>query len=769
VILGDTLEGADATMTNPAVPAPEFVTYARETHGFSSVGAYQQTGFELSGIGEPAQINASRLTAGIFSTLGVSPLMGRTFTKEEDEGKQQLAVISYSMWRSRFHGDPNVLGQKIQLDRKSYQIIGVMPRQFEFPLVPGQTNQSELWVPMSFSQSELVQGAGSWNFTMIGRLKPGVTAEQARQDAERVARQIQRNFPAAFGSIRIHAAVQSLDENVIGQARPLVRTLFLAVAVVLFIACANLAGLLLVRVIRRRREIAVRLALGARKVAILRQGLIETLTLSVMGGLLGLGLAAMAVRAGVSMLPETLPRIGSIGLDWQVVGFALLLAVLTGLLCGCLPAFAASRTVVNDALKEGGRTGTAGSGHARLRSALVVAELAVALVLLTGAGLLLRSFEKLRQVNLGFHTDHMLTASYGLPQQQYSTQGAIDAFNSSLLIKLRQIPGVKSVGITSILPASGSQSFSGFVPEGYVSQKPGELNLSWPSQVIGDYFEAAGIPIVRGRAFTDADREGSPLVVIVNQALAQRYWPGKDPIGKRIKIGVAASPTPWMTVVGEIGDIRQTAADQDTLPQLYQPAAQFKTDLASFAPPDMLNGAGGSIVLRTALDPDLLADALRSTVRSIDPQLALTQVESMDRIVSDGNAPRRFNTTLISGFAAAALLLAILGIYGVIAFSAALRTQEMAIRLALGAGRSGVMRLILGSGAKLGLVGCGIGAAAAIFAMRLMRTMLFEVDPMDPVVIVLAALSIFLLALAASIIPARRAANVEPMQALRNE
>jgi predicted permease len=293
--------------------------------------------------------------------------------------------------------------------------------------------------------------------------------------------------------------------------------------------------------------------------------------------------------------------------------------------------------------------------------------------------------------------------------------------------------------------------------------------MSWPSQVLGDYFSAAGIPMIRGRAFTDADRDGSPLVIIVNRALVEHFWPGQDPIGKRIKIGVAESPTPWMTVVGEIGDIKQTAADQDTLAQIYRPATQFKAGLGGFAPPDMLNATGGSIALRTVLPPDQMADALRSVVRSIDPQLPLVQVESMDRVVSEGEAPRRFNTALISGFAAVAVLLALLGIYGVIAFSAALRTQEMAIRLALGAERAGIMRLVLISGGKLGLIGCGVGAIGAVFATRLMRTLLFQVDPLDPAVIALAAVSILLVALAASVLPARRAATIDPMQALRTE
>lgn len=768
VVVGDLIEGTK--FDTPSVPAYESLQYARDTHAFSSMGAYQQTAYELSGAGDPAQVNASRMNAGVFSALGVSPLMGRAFTAQEEDGRQQVAVISYQTWRSRFHGNAQVLGSTIQLDRKSYSVIGVMPRDFEFPLVPGQLNRSELWVPMSFTQGELENGKANWNFQMVGRLKPGISVAQGQQDAELVTQQIMRALPPEIAaSVRLHASVRRLDETTVQAARPLVRALFLAVAVVLFIACANLAGLLLVRVIRRRREISVRLALGANAAAILRQNLIETLALSVSGGLLGLGLAAVAMRAGVSLLPETLPRIHSITLDWVVMAFALVLAMLTGLICGVIPGLAASHTDVNETLKEGGRTGTSGSGHARLRSALVVAELAVALVLLACAGLLLRSFEKLRAVDLGFRTDHVLTASYSLPQQQYSSQAAVDAFNRELLAKLRQLPSVQAAGFTSTLPGAGNENNTGFVAEGFEPPQGAELQLAWPSQILGDYFQAEGIPLIRGRAFNEADRADSPLVVIVNRALAEHYWPGKDPIGKRMHIGVKATPLPWMTVVGEIGDIKQGTADGETKPQFYQPPSQFKVTLGQFATPDMLTANGGSIVLRSAMPPEQMEDSLRSAVRSIDPQLPLTQVESMDRVVAEGQAPRRFNAALISSFAAAAVLLAVLGIYSVIAFSAAMRTQEMAIRLALGSQRSSVMQLILVSGARLGLAGCVIGGVAAVFATRLLRSLLFQVDPLDPLVMVLAAVSIFALALLASLVPARRAAAVEPMQALRME
>ncbi len=770
VTVGDILEGVDYGAADvPTVTASGVRTYMRDTRAFSSLGGYHPSTYELSRLSEPAQINAARLTASMFAVLRVTPLIGRVFTKQEDESSQQVAVLSYQTWQSRFHGDPQIRRKEIFLDRKPYEIIGVMPQDFEFPLVPGQLNRSEVWVPMSFTNTELIQGAGNWSYYLVGRLKPGVTPAQAQQDAAGAAQEIMRSFPPALSSRRIHPAVRPFKESTVEQARPLVRTLFLAVVVVLFIACANLAGLLLLRVLRRRRDISLRLALGAGKAAVLGQSLIEALLLSMMGGLLGLALAWMALRAGISLLPETLPRVSSIALDWKVVTFALALAVLTGVLCGLIPAFAAARTEVNEVLKEGGRTGTSGGGHARLRSILVIAELAVALVLLTASGLLLRSFEKMRSVDLGFRADHTLTASYSLPRHQYSTQSAIDAFNLALRSKLERLPGVRAVGFTTMLPAADVDFSGTFTPDGYIPPKGAGLNLAWIPQVAGSYFQAQGIPIIRGRDFTEADRDGARLVVIVNRTLAEHYWPGQDPIGKRLHRGPKEANLPWLTVVGEIGSVKQLAADVPTGQQFYIPASQSKAGAGQFAPPGMLTGNAGSVVVRGQLPPDQMANSLRAVVYSIDPQLPLTQVESMDQVIAEGQASRRFNTALISAFAGAAVLLAFLGIYSVIAFSTALRTQELAIRLALGSQRAGIMRLVFLSGCKLGVAGCGIGAIGTVFATHLLRSMLFHVDPLDPTVLALSTLSILLLAVAASVIPARRAASVEPVEALRTE
>jgi putative ABC transport system permease protein len=773
MVLADVIHGADIGGNDEAgVTIPDIRNYTRDTHAFSSLGGYQPTGYELSGLDEPAAVNATRMTGGVFPALGVAPLLGRVFTQEEDDHHQQVVVLSYATWQSRFHGDAGILGKKILLDRKPYVVIGVMPRDFEFPLVAGHLNQSELWTPFSFTERELAtSSSANWSYQMVGRLKDGVTAEQAVSDAGRVAAETVRNYPAFMAGFSIRPVVRPLHEETVEQARPLVRTLFLAVFVVLLIACANLAGLLLVRAIRRRREVAVRLALGAQAATLLRQAILESLVLSVAGGVMGLALAGIALRVGLRLLPETLPRINEIGLDWPVVGFALALAVVTGVVCGLAPAFAAIRTSVNDTLKEGGRTGTSGGGHARLRSALVVAEIAVALVLLAASGLLLRSFEKMREVDLGFQPDHTLVASYGMPREHYSTQAAVDGFNLELLRRLQALPGVTSAGLTEFLPASGNNSNSAFVAEGYVPPKPGDLDLATPAGVQGDYFEAMKIPLLRGRLFTPADKEGGQLVVIVNKKMAENSWPGQDPVGKRMRIGWLTMPTqtPWATVVGEVADVKEQSPDVPSKQQYYMPVAQETAMAGTFASPTDLSGNGGFIALRTATPPEQMENTLRTTVRAVDAQLPLTHVQTMEHAISETEAPRRFNTALISTFAGTAVLLAVLGIYSVIAFTVALRVQEIAIRMALGSQRTGIVGLVLASGLKLAVIGCVLGLVGAIAASRLMGSFLFGVSAMDPLVLTLASALVLLLALAACLLPARRAASVDPMQALRAE
>jgi predicted permease len=770
VTLGDQVSGTDWGQHDPGpVTGPEVVIYPRDTHSFQNLGGFGFTNHELSGIGEPAQINGARMTPAVFSALGVAPLMGRVFTAQEDQQKSLVAVLSYATWKSRFNGRADILGAKILLDRKPYIVIGVMPRDFEFPLTTGHLNRAELWIPMSLLPQELsAEADASWYLNLVGRLKPGVTPAQAQSDAGVVAQQIMRGFPADEANLRIKPVVYPLQQITVVETRPLLRMLFLAVAVVLLIACANLAGLLLVRAIGRQRETAVRMALGASALTLLRQMILESLVLSVAGGVLGIGLAALAVTAGKDLLPETVPRINEITLDWRVAGFALVLALLTGFFCGLAPGFAALRTNVNASLKEGGRSGSAGGSHARLRSTLVVLEIAIALVLLAASGLLLRSFSNMSAVDLGFNPEHVTTASYSLPQKQYSTQAQIDGFNTKLLQQLRQLPGVQAVGLTSTIPATGD-GLELFNVEGYVDPRGPDRTVASPSQVIGDYFKAIGTPLIHGRYFTESDNANSQLVVIVNREFAEHYWPKQDPIGKQMKMGGSKTKSPWMIVVGEVADAKLTRPDADAAEQFYQPVAQLEKDSGALAAPTDLDGNGGHTVRRGALPPEQMENALRATVRSIDAQLPLTQVQTMEQVVAQSEAPRRFNTIIISSFALAAVLLAVLGIYSIIAFSVASRMQEMAIRMALGSQRSHIVRLILISGLKMAAIGCILGLAGAAVASSVLRSFLFHVSPFDPVVMILTAVAVFALALAASALPARRAASVDPIQALRGE
>ena len=770
VILGDSLEGSNDMSTRPRAAAADIRNYMRDTHSFTHLGGYQLRRFDRTTTGVPEPVLGVRMSGDAFPALQVAPLLGRTFTQAEDEQQQPVVVLSYSLWQSHYQGRANILGSTILLDRKPYVVIGVMPRNFEFPLLPGHVDASQLWVPLRLQPEEFLAGeAASWSFRMVGRLKPGITPEQAQSDAERVAQATVRDYPAFMRSLRIHAAVKPLHEDTVQEARPMVRTLFFAVVVILLIACANLAGLLLVRSIRRRREIAVRLALGARAATLLRQAIVESMVLSLAGGLVGLALAAAALRMGISLLPETLPRIHEIGLNWPVVAFALALALLTGLLCGLAPAFAAIHTSVNGTLKESGRTGTTGSGHARLRSVLVAAEIAIALVLLTASGLLLRSFEKMRAVDIGFRPDHTLTAQYALPNYQYATQASVDTFDEQVLRTLRELPGVETVGITTVLPSTGDWEGPAITIEGYVPPKGAGLNQAMASVLRGDPIQALGIRLLRGRTFTEADNAGSQLVALVNSSLAQRYWPGQDPIGKRFRRGMQETRTPWVTVVGEVDSIKMGSPDERTPDQFYQPVDQTPMSEGDFASAGEVNADYGYIVLRTHAEPEQMENALLATVHGIDPQVPLRHIQTMEHAIASSEAPRRFNTILISCFALVAVLLSVLGIYSIIAFSVALREQEMALRMALGCQRSGVLAIILASGVKLAAIGCVFGLLGAVAVSSLLRSFLFAVSPFDPVVLTLAAVAMLLLALAASALPARRASQTDPMQALRGE
>lgn len=767
VTLGDQVSGGRMGENGDPgwVTAPEVVTYQRNTRSFESLGGYTNVSYELSGVGQPVQVAAARMTPSIFSVLGVAPLMGRVFTPGEDTKKAQVAVLSYATWKTRFNANPHMIGTKIDLNQSPYIVVGIMPRNFEFPIDAG----CELWVPMSFSTGELSPEAeANWDFLMVGRLKPSGTMAQAQDDAQRVAAQIMRDYPPDLSTIRIRPVVYPLHEITVMQTRPLLQMLFLAVVVVLLIACADLAGLLLVRAIRSQRETAVRLALGATTRTLLGQTILESLVISVTGGVLGTGLAGLTLAIGKNHLPANLPLTSQIALNWTVVVFALLLALVTGVLCGLAPGFAALRTNVNTSLKEGTRNGSASGAHARLRSALVVAEIAIALILLCASGLLLRSYLNMSDVDLGFQPDRVTTAAYALLQKGYPTQARVDAFNNQVLLRLSQLPGVESVGLTSGLPTR-SNCCMAFTADGYVNPRgPGWTPAAY-SEVIGNFFNVMGIPLLRGRYFTDDDNANGQLVVIVNQEFAEHYWPSQNPIGKRMHIGPPKRRAPWMTVVGEVADVKVYGPDAGATAEFYQPVAQLDKDYGGPFSANDIFGGNEHIVVRSALPPEQMENSVRAVVRSIDPQLPLTQVQTMEQVVSQSEAPRRFNTVVISSFALAAVLLAVLGIYSVVAFSVASRVQEMAIRMALGSQRADVVRLILASGLKLAAAGAFLGLAGAAAASSMLRPFLFHVSPFDPVVMALTGMAVFALALAASALPAFRAASIDPMQALREQ
>jgi len=750
------------------ITARDIRAYSIETQAFSSTGAFAGADFVISDGPSPENLPAARLTSGVFSTLGVEPLLGRVFSRQEDDARAQIAVIGYALWTNRYHRDPRAVGATIELDRKPYTIIGVMPRDFEFPLQAGRLDQAQLWVPMSLTSEELSEEeAGFFGYQMVARMKDGVSPAQAAQDADRVSRQIMSSFPATMSKIHIRGDVQLLSEVLTGNTRPLLRVLSIAVSVVLLIVCANVAILMLVRAVRRHREYAVRLALGARSSAILADTVLEGLLLSFSGGLLGLIFAGIAVRIASHALAESMPRIDSISIDAPVALFTLGVAITVGVLSSLVPAFVALRTNLLAGLKDTVTTTTGTASHGRLRSALVVAEIGVALVLLIASLAFVRSYQKMLSVDPGFQPQHVLVAGYRLPREQYATDASVEKFNRSLMEQLSKKPGILAVGIGNTLPSSGNSGMAAYTIEGQ-SAEGWKLKFAAFGSIYGNYFQALGIPLIAGRAFSDEDRADSPLVIIVSQSMAQHSWPGQNPVGKRMHVGNPGKNRPWATVVGIVGDTRIGARDQKANDQWYAPALQPAILSGPASLQSRVIPAGGSIVVRAAMAPEEIAGTVRRTVAEIDPLLALDQVSSMADVLSTTEAPRRIMTELIGFFALAALILALTGIYAVVSFSVTLRAQEIAIRMALGAQRQGIVKLVLQAGLRLALVGSALGAVASLAASQLIRSYLFSVSPTDPWIYAASIMLMTGVAFLASAVPAVRAASADPIKALRS-
>jgi putative ABC transport system permease protein len=699
----------------------------------------------LTGVGEPVEVPFQYVTANVFPILGVQPALGRPFTPEEDRPGARVVVVSDRFWRSRLDADPGVLSRAVTLQGESYTIVGVMPAGFSF-----LDKTVDLWVPVGFP-AQARTPRGRWLAT-VAKLKPGVTAEQAQRDMTRVAEEMTRRFPEF--NTGWTAQVVPLREQMTGDVRPALLVLLAAVAFVLLIACANVANLLLARATARGRELAVRAALGAGRGRIVRQLLAESLVLAVAGGAAGLLLGWWVVQVLRYSVADALPiqRLEAVSIDGTVLMFTLAAALVSGIVFGVVPAFSASGTALTESLKEGGRTGSGARGG-RTRAVLVVAEIALALVLLVGAGLLIRSFARLVHVDAGFDSEQTLAMRVSLPASRYGQETQRTRFFQDLLQRITALPGVASTGAVSFLPLTGLGAATRFDVVG--SPAPlGQEPVTDVRVITGEYFKSLGIPLVRGRMFDEAAPADLQNKVIVNEALARTHWPNEDPIGKRIK--VSWSDNREDEIIGVVGNVRLTELMEQPRPAIYWPYAR--------------NAYGAmTLTVRGHGDSGSLVTSIRTILRERDPNLALADVRTMDDVVARSVAQQRITMIMLAVFAGAALLLAAVGIYGVIAYSVTQRTQEIGIRVALGAQRGDVLRMIVRGALALALTGVMIGGAGAFFLTGLMRDLLFGVEPFDLPTFAGVAALLILVALLASYIPGRRATRVDPIVALRGE
>ena len=749
-----------------SVMAANFLDWKNRTTVFDSMSAHAGGSVNLTGLAEPERIRAARVSASVFSVLGARPVAGRLFLPDEDQpGHQRVVIISGRLWKSRFGADPEVVGRSITLNNQDYEVVGVMSPEFALPL----NEDSEIWTPLVFTPEELTL-RNSHYLKVMGRLKPGASIELANADLTGIAAQLEQEYPQSNkGS---GAAVFSLHTEIVGDVKTPLLIFFGAVAFILLIACANVANLMLSRASARQREIAVRVALGASRGRLVRQMLAESMVLALIGGAVGLLLALWGIES-ISLAAKQMstPRAQSIGLDARVLLFTFGASVLTGLIFGSLPALQASKPDLNDALKEGGRS--AGSRRRnRTRNLLVVAETALAFVLLAGAGLLINSFLKLRAVEPGLRPDNVLTMNISLPRQKYVQPEQVISFHRELLERVAAVPGVERCGTVTALPYGGSTNSFGYTVESPVS---GDQAVSIISQLASaDFFRSIGIPIVNGREFNQLDVDGAPAVVIVSDSLAKRYWPNQDPLGRRIKWGNKEFGSPWMTVVGVVGDVRQRGLETEPRPTLYVPNLQLgepiKTRVGVTLRELMATDARSiELVARTTPGVTGIVNAVREAVWAVDPNQPVTRVKTMEQVLADTMVVQRFSTWLLGVFAGIALVLAAAGIYGVISYSVSQRTHEIGIRMALGAEQRDVLKLVLGQGMIPALIGLAIGVVGAVGLTRLMATLLFNVSPTDPITFGVIGVLLVIVAVAACYLPARRAARVDPMEALRCE
>jgi putative ABC transport system permease protein len=731
------------------ISPPDFLDYREQNRVFEHFSALQYISFTLTGdAAEPERVTGARVSADFFETLGIMPVKGRTFLAEEErEGSNRVAIISHGLWQRRFGADPNLVGRTVDLSGQSIVVVGIMPAGFQFP------SEVEVWSPIPFGGKETTMRRTHF-LDAVGRLKPGLTLQDAQADISSVARRLEQQYPET--NTNYGMGLTLLPEQIVGEMRRTLFVLLAAVGFVLLIACANVANLSLARGATRGKEIAIRVAMGASRSRVVRQLLTESVLLGALGGVLGLLLAVWGVDMLVSLSPEDLPRVKEVTIDTRVLSFSLLISILTGVLFGLAPALSFSRGGdLNETLKEGGRASGAATGHNRMRSLLVVAEVALSLMLLVGAGLLIKSFLKLSKVETGFDATSVMTMRISLPQTKYTEPQRRAAFYQQLLERTRALPGVEAAGVISELPLSGQNNDTYFTIEGKPPAAPGsEDRLANFRTASPDYFRAMGIPLIRGRFFNDGDREGAPHAVIISETFARRFFPDEDALGKRLTIDLGE---PWTgEIVGVVGNIRHFSLATEPFREMYMNIAQ--------TPRGTVN-----LVVRTRSDPTALTAAIKQEVQGLDRDLPIYNPKTMEQRVSESAAAPRFRTLLLALFAALALVLAAVGIYGVISYSVTQRTHEIGIRMALGAGRRDILKLVVGHGVVLTLIGVAIGLVGAFMLTRIMATFLFGVSATDPLTYTVVSLLLLAVALVACYVPARRAMRVDPMVALRYE
>jgi putative ABC transport system permease protein len=726
--------------------------YDRErTRTFESLAAFEDGEFALTGSGEPEVVPGAVVTFNYFNVLGREPLLGRTFTAQEDTpGHNNVAILSYALWQRRFGGNSNIVGKSINLDSNPTTVVGIMPPDFSFPDPAERASSSghvQLWVPKGLDP----QNTNSWNLTAVGRLQPGATADDANKEITSLYRQFSEEYHARVGSGTVDMSVSTvlmpLRNNIVGDVRQPLLVLLGAIGLVLLIACANLTNLLLARAASRTREMAVRQCLGASAMRIARQTLTESLLLSFIGAVVGILVAIWIVTALKSFVSSQIPHIESVSVDSTVLLFTTAIMLLTGVLCGLAPALRGARVDLQEAIKTGVRSSASRSSR-RLNNTFVVSQLALSLVLLIGAALFLQSFRNLLSVNPGFRAENVLMAELSLPEQKYPDKAQVESFYLRLRQGVRNVPGVEAVELCQVVPFSGDGQGGPFNVEGVEE----EAKVAWLRSSTPGYFAAMGMPILKGRGFESSDTANSLPVAIVDEKLARRYSPDGDLTGRRIRIGDG----PWMAIVGVVPSVKNRKLDEDAWPYIYRPYSQWIRRETM-------------LVMRTSVDPSSVVGNVRQEVAKLDPELPLANVSTIQGAIDRSLVTTRLTNWLLAGFAATALLLALTGIYGVMSLNVANRRNEFGIRLALGAQRSNVLRMMLGQGLRLAMVGVGLGLLAAIAFTRLLKGLLFGISASDPLTFAAIAMLLAGVALLACWIPARRATKVDPLEALRYE